>query len=58
MKRLKNTKIRSIIVLVILFALLICIVWAGLFVYKNRNSILAIYYTYTNQLNVLEQNRI
>ncbi|MBR5518912.1 MAG: hypothetical protein IKV86_07810 [Clostridia bacterium] len=57
MKRLKNTKIRSIIVLVILFALLICIVWAGLFVYKNRNSILAIYYTYTNQLNVLEQNK-
>jgi len=57
MKRLKNTKIRSIIVLVILFALLICIVWAGLFVYKNRNSILAIYYTTTGRLGVLEQNK-
>ena len=57
MKRLKNTKIRSIIVLVILFALLICIVWAGLFVYKNRNSILAVYYTSTGRLGVLEQNK-
>ena len=57
MKRLKNTKTRSIIVLVILFVLLICILWAGLFVYKNRNSIMAIYYTSTGRLDVLQQNK-
>ena len=57
MKRLKNTKIRSIIVLVILFALLICMISAGIFIYKNRNSIMALYYTYTNKVDVLEQSK-
>ena len=57
MKRLKNTNIRSIIVLVILFALLICMISAGIFIYKNRNSIMALYYTYTNKVDVLEQSK-
>lgn len=58
MKKSKNTRIRTIIVLVILFVLLICIVAAGFFVYKNHNSIMAVYYMYTNKLGDLEQNKL
>ncbi len=58
MKRLKNKKISTIIVLVILFILLIGIVTAGLLFYKNRNSIMAVYYMYTNKVGDLEQNKL
>ena len=55
MKRLKNKKVSTIIVLVIL---LIGIATAGYFAYQNRNSIMAVYYMYTNNVDTLEQSKL
>lgn len=58
MKRLKNKKVSTIIVLVILFILLISIAVAGYLAYQNRNSIMAVYYMYTDNVDALEQNKL
>ena len=57
MKRLKNKKTSTIIVLVILFILLVGFAAAGHLAYKNRNSLMAVYYMYTNKVSDLEQNK-
>lgn len=55
MKRLRNIKKRTIIILVILF---VFIITAGVLAYKNRNTIQAIYYVATKQTAHLEQKKL
>lgn len=52
---MKKMKKRTIIILVVLFVFIVTI---GVLVYKNRNTLFAVYYTITNQGSKLEQKKL
>ena len=58
MKKSKTKKKSTITILILLFILLTGIVFAGGFIYKNRNTMLAMYYLSVNKVEQLEQNKI
>ena len=55
MKKVKKMKKANVIILVILF---VFIVATGIFVYKQRDTLLPMYYVITNQTYKLEQKKL
>ncbi len=51
-------KKRRIVLLVILIILLVLLIAAGIFAYKNRNTISALYYTFTGQSEQVEIDKL